>query len=257
MIGIYKIENTLNHKVYIGQSVHIERRWKEHCYPSCNSVIGKAIKQDGKENFTFQVLKECDVEQLDELELFYIKKFNSIVPNGYNVTDYIDGKPTSYIYYDQEILNNIVNDLKENKLTILEISEKYDLVKSTVYRINNGEIHANPNLTYPIRIVDGSNKHHKGGRKSGESDKNYCKECGAEITRAANLCKQCYALSHRKVDRPIREELKELIRKYPFIKIGEIYGVTDNAVRKWCKGYDLPFKVSEIKKLSEEEWEQI
>lgn len=247
MIGIYKIENTLNHKVYIGQSVHIERRWKEHCRPSCNSVIAKAIKQDGKENFTFQVLKECDVEQLDELELFYIKKFNSIVPNGYNVTDYIDGKPTLYIYYDQEILNNIVNDLKENKLTILEISEKYDLAESTIYRINSGETHFNQNLIYPIRAVNGNRT----------AIKHYCERCGAEITRTAKLCKQCYALSHRKVDRPIREELKELIRKYSFTKIGEIYSVSDNAVRKWCKGYDLPFKASEIKKLSEEEWEQI
>ena len=244
MIGIYKIENTLNHKVYIGQSVHIELRWKEHCRPSCNSVIGKAIKQDGKENFTFQILEECDIEQLDELELFYIKKFNSVVPNGYNVTDYIDGKPTLYIYYDQEILNNIVNDLKENKLTILEMCEKYDLTKSTIYRINNGETHINQNLTYPIRALDKGNKH-------------YCEKCGTEITRAANLCKQCYALSHRKVDRPIKGELKELIRKYSFTKIGEIYGVSDNAVRKWCKGYNLPFKASEIKKLSDEEWEQI
>lgn len=249
MIGIYKIENTLNHKVYIGQSVHIEIRWKEHCRPSGDSVIAKAIQKYGKENFTFQVLKECDIEQLDELELFYIKKFNSIVPNGYNVTDYIDGKPTLYIYYDQEILNNIVNDLKENKLTILEISEKYDLTKDTIYRINSGKNHVNPNLTYPIRIVSGSSKHDK--------KHYYCKECGAEITRAANLCKQCYALSNRKVDRPIREELKELIRKYPFTKVGEIYGVSDNAVRKWCKGYSLPFKASEIKKLSEKEWEQI
>jgi predicted GIY-YIG superfamily endonuclease len=30
-IGIYKIENLVNGKVYIGQSVHIERRWQEHC----------------------------------------------------------------------------------------------------------------------------------------------------------------------------------------------------------------------------------
>nr|DAH19257.1 MAG TPA: intron associated endonuclease [Bacteriophage sp.]DAT87476.1 MAG TPA: intron associated endonuclease [Caudoviricetes sp.] len=34
MIGIYKIENLINGKVYIGQSVHIERRWQEHCMDS-------------------------------------------------------------------------------------------------------------------------------------------------------------------------------------------------------------------------------
>ena len=34
MIGIYKIENLINGKVYIGQSIHIERRWQEHCMDS-------------------------------------------------------------------------------------------------------------------------------------------------------------------------------------------------------------------------------
>ena len=53
MIGIYKIENLINHKVYIGQSIHIERRWKEHCANSTSSVISKAIKKYGKENFSF------------------------------------------------------------------------------------------------------------------------------------------------------------------------------------------------------------
>ena len=46
--GIYKIENLINHKVYIGQSKHIERRWAEHCHPSAKSLISKAIKKYGK-----------------------------------------------------------------------------------------------------------------------------------------------------------------------------------------------------------------
>jgi len=85
--GIYKIENLLNHKVYIGQSIHIERRWMEHCRLSTSSVISDAIKKYGKENFSFQVLEECKVEELDKKEIYYIHKFNSLVPNGYNVTE--------------------------------------------------------------------------------------------------------------------------------------------------------------------------
>ena len=74
MIGIYKITNLKNGKSYIGQSVHIERRWSEHCIPSSKSLIGKAIQKYGKENFSFQVLEECSVELLNEKEEFYIKK---------------------------------------------------------------------------------------------------------------------------------------------------------------------------------------
>lgn len=54
-----------------------------------------------------------------------------------------------------------------------------------------------------------------------------------------------------------REELKKLIRTTPFTTIGKQYGVTDNAVRKWCDKYNLPRKVKEIKSYSDEEWELI
>ena len=50
------------------------------------------------------------------------------------------------------------------------------------------------------------------------------------------------------------EELKSLIRSTPFVQIGKIFGVSDNAVRKWCDSYQLPKKVSEIKQYSDEDW---
>lgn len=56
---------------------------------------------------------------------------------------------------------------------------------------------------------------------------------------------------------PSREELKNDIRTTPFTKIGEKYGVTDNAVRKWCDVYKLPRKTTDIKKISDEDWIKI
>ena len=58
-------------------------------------------------------------------------------------------------------------------------------------------------------------------------------------------------------ERPEREVLKEMIRNKPFIQIGNEYGVSDNAVRKWCLQYNLPSKKKDIKVLSEEEWKLI
>ena len=43
----------------------------------------------------------------------------------------------------------------------------------------------------------------------------------------------------------------------PFLIIGKKYNVSDNAVRKWCKTYNLPFRVSDIKNISDEEWKKI
>ena len=48
-----------------------------------------------------------------------------------------------------------------------------------------------------------------------------------------------------------------MIRTLPFTKIGEKYGVSDNAVRKWCKSRNLPYKKTDIKNYSDEEWELI
>ena len=54
-----------------------------------------------------------------------------------------------------------------------------------------------------------------------------------------------------------REELKTLIRTTPFTKIGEQFGVSDNAIRKWCDKFDLPRRVNDIKLYSDEEWSKI
>lgn len=43
----------------------------------------------------------------------------------------------------------------------------------------------------------------------------------------------------------------------PFTKIGEMYNVTDNAIRKWCDNYNLPRRKKDILQYSEEEWGKI
>lgn len=89
MIGIYKIENKINNKIYVGQSSFIEKRWYQHksnyLNPTYNSALYKAMNKYGIENFSFEVIEECSLEQLDEKEKYWIQKLNSLVPNGYNI----------------------------------------------------------------------------------------------------------------------------------------------------------------------------
>lgn len=87
MIGIYKIQNKINGKIYIGQSNNIERRLKEHCCPEAYKrsriPVDIAIHKYGKENFIFEVVEECSLEQLNQREEFWIQYFNSY-KTGYN-----------------------------------------------------------------------------------------------------------------------------------------------------------------------------
>jgi hypothetical protein len=91
--GIYKIENLINHKVYIGQSVNIYKRWRYHKWSTFNKKstvynysLYRAIRKYGIENFSFEIIKET--YDLNYWEIFLIRIFNSTNPKyGYNVAE--------------------------------------------------------------------------------------------------------------------------------------------------------------------------
>lgn len=92
VIGIYKITNLVNGKSYIGQSIHIKTRIKEHFWKatckndiSYNSALHSAIRKYGEKNFDVEIVKECNVDDLDSLEVYYIKYYNTLAPSGYNI----------------------------------------------------------------------------------------------------------------------------------------------------------------------------
>lgn len=88
MIGIYKITNLINNKVYIGQSNNIERRFKEHQYKGESSGISLdvAIQKYGKDMFSYEIIEECSLEQLNNRETYWIQYYNS-KETGYNCSD--------------------------------------------------------------------------------------------------------------------------------------------------------------------------
>lgn len=84
---IYKITNKITGKQYVGQTVRpIKIRWKAHGQD--NGYFAKSIKKYGKENFIIEVLEQCkSKKELEQQEIFWIKKLNTLSPNGYNLTE--------------------------------------------------------------------------------------------------------------------------------------------------------------------------
>ena len=85
---------------------------------------------------------------------------------------------------------------------------------------------------------------------------NYCVDCGCEISLKSTRCNTCASkyknsFKVKPEDRPSKEELFELIKNNPFTKIGEMYGVKDNTIRKWCKNYELPSTKKELRELND------
>ena len=89
--SVYLIKNSANGKVYVGQTIQpVERRFKQHLKlpkASQKQLIYKAIQKYGKDKFSYEILIEGidNYKDLNELEEFYITKYNSMIPNGYNM----------------------------------------------------------------------------------------------------------------------------------------------------------------------------
>lgn len=64
-----------------------------------------------------------------------------------------------------------------------------------------------------------------------------CKDCNKEIDRKATTkrCIQCHAKANRRVERPSKEVLISQVEELGYVGTGKLYGVSDNAIRKWLK----------------------
>ena len=90
MIGIYMITNIANNKKYIGQSVNVKSRLSNHKWAlrhnrHRNEHLQKSFNKYGEDCFAFDVVCECEEDELDELERYYISQYDCMNPHkGYN-----------------------------------------------------------------------------------------------------------------------------------------------------------------------------
>ena len=160
--AIYKITNLINGKIYIGQSVHPNKRWQEHKQHAKTNIdnypIHAAINKYGEDNFSFEILKWT--EDYDNEERICIQKYNALVPNGYNIIEgghspimFGEAHPRNTISH--ECVLSIIQELKRNKLSDKQIAIKYHTTDKIIADINHGYSHKQENETYPIRIKKG------------------------------------------------------------------------------------------------------
>lgn len=148
MYYIYKITNTINNKIYIGQTVDIKRRFNNH-KNNKKSVISMAINKYGINNFTFEIIDKAEtVKESDTLEIKYINQFNTISPNGYNIANGGRGGNKFKGKTKEEldiIKNKIATKMKEIRLLDNPFKNKHHSNETKKYlsKINKGE--NNPN----------------------------------------------------------------------------------------------------------------
>lgn len=77
--GVYKITDQISKEAYIGRAVNVAKRWSEHIKCGCGASVAAnanqlyaAMRRDGIENFSFELLESCLPQELDEKERFFI-----------------------------------------------------------------------------------------------------------------------------------------------------------------------------------------
>jgi group I intron endonuclease len=338
---IYKITNKINNKCYIGQtSKHYEDRWNIHKNTSknikhkdYNYPLYKAFRKYGIDNFNFEVIEECNIDNLNEREIYWIDYYKATnSQSGYNQS--LGGKGYRKLKLDElsivkryneiQTIHKIAKEFNCSNATIREILLKHNckilsaIEKSkinaydTICFKNNIEIkrfnsineagewiynqglsqsaHAAYNSIRISMLKDGQaygflwvlvdeydediKKEFKNTQKenlklSYNNEKitinKRCNLCGKLIYKKSNMCKSCsnkakgfkFVKKREEYRGVTRDILKQEIRTTSFVELGKKYGVSDNAIRKWCKTYNLPYKKSDINSYSDEEWKDI
>ena len=333
---IYKITNKINKKIYVGQTKkYPQTRWNEHKRNSANPLhrnyeypLYKAFRKYGIENFSFEIIEECEFINLDSKEIFWINFYDSY-NNGYNQS--LGGKGFSKLNLDEtkiieeykkeqnisliaqkyncsnDSIRNILlkhnipiksaSDIKkESGFEIFQYDENFKLIQTfpslqeaSRWLKENQNIYTKQSLASTLRksiirkikaygFYWDSNEYQEIKKESQKETliniqkkynskkikTNSCLICNTLIDSQSKYCSKCSSLL--KKEKSIKEKeskgitrdfLKKEIRNKSFIQIAKEQKVSDNAIRKWCKLFNLPSKSSEIKNYTDEEWDKI
>ena len=118
--GIYCIENIITNKKYIEQSIDVDERWRKHISElnhnyHHNDYLQKAWNKYSEDNFKFYVLEYCNINDLDDKEIYYIDLYNTTDRNiGYNLTSGGQFKKGSLSYEVKQKLSNSIKKSYDN-----------------------------------------------------------------------------------------------------------------------------------------------
>ena len=141
---IYMLKNKLNGKVYIGQTVDYYRRMNEYKNRKSSSsksskyVIMQEIEKYGFDNFESSILKECEKEELDKYEMFYISKYKSYVKSyGYNSFHLNKKKKQTLSKETRKKMSKSHSGLKEESDTKRKKSNKVYAIRGKTFIISD------------------------------------------------------------------------------------------------------------------------
>ena len=160
---IYKAKNTVNGKVYIGQTSNTLNRRKSRHLRECktyNTIFGRALRKYGEDSFQWDILEDnIPLNELNSKEVNYISLFDSTNRSkGYNMTPGGDAAPKGNRKIGIYEVNQIIDLLRNTSYTLKEIGDFYGISNYAISDINRGKSWTNKDSVYPVRKKKTVNK---------------------------------------------------------------------------------------------------
>lgn len=208
-IGIYMIINKVNNKKYIGSSRNLTQRRRSHLYKLRhgkheNNHLQNAFNKYGEENFKFDIIEECSIEDLAKKENENIKEWKTLLRDkGYNISPKTGNKEVS-----QETRNKLSilakNRTTEHKKKLAESRRGWNPSKEIRKKMSESHM----GYQMPQEQKDKISKALKGRKASKEATANMSKaRKGRIITK-----EQKEKISRSLKGRTLTEETKEKMR---------------------------------------------
>lgn len=277
---IYVIQNRKDLKIYIGQTKYPQRRWRQHrnsakrckrgIIGSSTILISRAMAKHDVDNFEFQIIEECSVDEINDAERFWISFFGTQHRRkGYNLSpggdspgcgpdhpNYGKPAPNRLFTYGQEQI--ICKRYAEEKIPITKLAKIYECHESTIHKmlqrhgveiLGNKVFSKGKHHSIDTEFQKGQEAHNK--RFTIEQELTICKEYKKDkltcpqIAQKYNCNRSIIQKLLRRYNVPIRSKAKltdmdkirirEEFLNSSSIKLAAKYGVNKSTILRLCK----------------------
>ena len=143
--GVYRINNMVNGKVYIGSSKNIKERWWNHRHDlelnqHTNQHLQRSYNKYGKDNFLFEILELCPEDERHDIEREYIDYYQTlgicynIAPVGQPPVVHMSEDTNGMYRHDVPSADEIAKEYMSNRISVKELAEKYNCGVNTIRR---------------------------------------------------------------------------------------------------------------------------